>query len=227
MGSALRAWAWLSLLLVCWACSAWGEAPGLRLRDGREVALAGVKVQPPDSLDVIETLTLADPGVTTVDRHGRLRAQVATADGKWLQGALVEAGRAVVAPSADVRPDILSELLRLERVARLAGLGIWADGRAGPWPALEVSAQQGDYVVVHGQVREVARRQQFLYLNFGADWRRDFTARAETRDLRRLAAAGLDLAGLAGRNILVRGYLFEAAGPMIEVTHPAQIEVEP
>ena len=44
---------------------------------------------------------------------------------------------------------------------------------------------------------------------------------------RRLAAAGLDLAGLTGRNILVRGYLFDAAGPMIEVTHPAQIEVEP
>ena len=90
-----------------------------------------------------------------------------------------------------------------------------------------MAAQQGDYVLVRGRVREVARRQEFLYLNFGEDWRRDFTVRAETRDLRRLAAAGLDLAGLAGRNILVRGYLFEAAGPMIEVTHPAQIEVEP
>ena len=144
-----------------------------------------------------------------------------------MQGALVEKGRAIVAPAADVDAALTSELLRLEQGARLAGLGVWADGRVGPWPAQEVAGQPGDYALVRGRVREVARRQEFLYLNFGEDWRRDFTVRAQTRDLRRLAAAGLDLAGLTGRNILVRGYLFDVAGPMIEVTHPAQIEVEP
>ena len=72
----------------------------------------------------------------------------------------------------------------------------------------------------------VARRGAFTYLDFGADWRRDFTLRAESRDLARFARAGLDVAALAGRRILARGWLFESAGPMIELVHPAQIEVE-
>ena len=227
MGSALRAWAWLSLVLVGWTGVAWGEAAALRLGDGREVALAGVKVLQPEGPAVAGGLALTDPTATSIDRLGRMRAQVATGDGTWLQGALVREGRAVVVPAADLAPDVLAALLRLEQAARAAKLGIWADGRLGPWPAQEVAARQGDYVLVRGRVREASRRQEFLYLNFGADWRRDFTVRAETGELRRLAAAGLDLAGLAGRNILVRGYLFDAAGPMIEVTHPAQIEVEP
>ena len=227
MGSALRAWAWLSLLLAGWTGAAWGETAALRLGDGREVALAGVKVLLPEGPVMAPGLTLTDPAAASIDRLGRVRAQIAAADGTWLQGALVREGRAVVVPAADLAPDVLAELLRLEQAARVAKLGIWADGRVGPWPAQEVAARQGDYVLVRGRVREASRRQEFLYLNFGADWRRDFTVRAETGALRRLAAAGLDLAALAGRNILVRGYLFDAAGPMIEVTHPAQIEVEP
>lgn len=220
-------WVWLWLLLAAAVGQACAETPQARLGDGREVALAGVMVPAQPEPAGLEAVTLTDPAATSLDRHGRLRAQVATADGRWLQAALVAAGRAVVVPAADVRPALLDELLGLERTARAARLGIWADGRTGPWPAQEVAARQGDYVLVRGRVREASRRQEFLYLNFGADWRRDFTVRAETGELRRLAAAGLDLAALAGRNILVRGYLFDAAGPMIEVTHPAQIEVEP
>jgi micrococcal nuclease len=223
----MRPWAWVALLVTVGAPCARGQTPPLLLRDGREVVVAGVSMPASARLPAPGPLVLVDPAATSLDRYGRLRAQVATADGRWLQGALVEEGRAIVAPAADVDAAVTGELLRLEQGARLAGLGVWADGRVGPWPAQAVAGQPGDYVLVRGRVREVARRQEFLYLNFGEDWRRDFTVRAEIRDLRRLAAAGLDLAGLAGRNILVRGYLFDVAGPMIEVTHPAQIEVEP
>ena len=83
----------------------------------------------------------------------------------------------------------------------------------------------GAYVLVQGRVREVARVQDFVYLNFGPDWRRDFTVRAPAGFARRLAREGLDLAGLEGRNLLVRGPVFETNGPMIELVHPAQIEV--
>jgi hypothetical protein len=151
---------------------------------------------------------------------------VATPDGRWLQGALVERGLAVAAPAADVDPPVLAELLRLERAARSAGLGVWSEGRAGRWPAERVEAKAGKYVLVRGTVREVARRQEFLYLNFGADRRSDFTVRAEPRQAAALARLGVDLGALVGRTILVRGYLFEVNGPMIEVGHPAQIEVE-
>jgi hypothetical protein len=80
-------------------------------------------------------------------------------------------------------------------------------------------------VLVRGRVRAVARAQEFVYLNFGEDWRRDFTVRAAARDAAGFARQGLDLEQLAGQEVLVRGPLFEANGPMIELVHPAQIEV--
>ena len=78
---------------------------------------------------------------------------------------------------------------------------------------------------MRGRVRAVARAAEFVYLNFGEDWRRDFTVRADARDAARFARQGLDLERLEGREIVVRGLLFEANGPMIELAHPAQIEV--
>jgi hypothetical protein len=66
-----------------------------------------------------------------------------------------------------------------------------------------------------------------LYLNFGEDRRRDFTVRVERATVRAVAGAGLDLAALAGRNVLVRGWLIHSGGPMVEVTGPAQVEVLP
>ena len=64
-----------------------------------------------------------------------------------------------------------------------------------------------------------------MFLNYGRYWKEDFTARADERDARRLAKGGLDLLALEGRDLIVRGTLFVAGGPMVEVLHPAQIEV--
>jgi hypothetical protein len=75
-------------------------------------------------------------------------------------------------------------------------------------------------------VRSVSRRYELTYLDFGADWRRDFTVRAATRSLKGFLRDGLDVAALQGKRILVRGWLFWHAGPMIELVHPRQIEVE-
>jgi hypothetical protein len=132
---------------------------------------------------------------------------------------------AVVAPVADVPAAALEELLGLERAARGEHRGLWATGASGPWPATRVAAEPGDYVLVRGRVRAVARAAEFVYLNFGEDWRRDFTVRADASDAARFARQGLDLERLEGREIVVRGLLFEANGPMIELAHPAQIEV--
>ena len=150
--------------------------------------------------------------------------QVHGVGGAWLQGELVRRGLALAAPAPDVPEPVLAELLGLERAARENGLGLWAGASSGPWPAERVAAARGRYVLVRGRVREVARAQDFVYLNFGEDWRRDFTVRVEARQAARFAKAGLDLQALAGRNIEVRGLLFETNGPMIDVTHRLQIE---
>ena len=79
-------------------------------------------------------------------------------------------------------------------------------------------------MLVRGRVQRVARAQDFVYLNFGDDWRSDFTVRVEARQAVRFARAGLELKALEGRNVEVRGLLFQTNGPMIDLTHPRQIE---
>jgi micrococcal nuclease len=200
------------------------DAQELRLADGRVAVAAGIVLAGPERS--AEGLAPVDPATVALDRHGRLRAQLRAADGGWLQAALVARGEAIVAPADDVPAAALTELLGLERTARAQGIGVWADGAHGPWPAERVAAARGGYVLVRGTVAGLARRGAFTYLDFGTDWRRDFTLRADNRDLKAFARAGLAIESLQGRRILARGWLFESAGPMIELIHPAQIEVE-
>jgi micrococcal nuclease len=65
-----------------------------------------------------------------------------------------------------------------------------------------------------------------IYLNFADDWRSDFTISIE-QDVPALAAAGIDLKGLAGKPVRVRGWIEWRNGPMIAATHPEQLELLP
>jgi len=63
------------------------------------------------------------------------------------------------------------------------------------------------------------------YLNFDADWRSDFTVSVAPRDRRWFANGLAKLIDIKGRLVRVRGWLGWRNGPMIEATHPEQIEV--
>ena len=65
------------------------------------------------------------------------------------------------------------------------------------------------------------------YLNFGQDWRTDFTFSISPRDRRRFEQQGVDLAGLAGRRVRARGWVTLRNGPLIQLTHPEQLEILP
>ena len=215
---------WAAAVLLAMGVVDVATAQELRLADGRSAVLAGIVAIDPPAPGI--RVSLIDPQARSLDRHGRLRGQLRGPDGIWLQAAMVESGLAVVDPATDVAPDTLVELLRLERDARASRRGRWADRSLGPNPAEHVVAAPGAFVLVRGIVREVSRRYDLTYLDFGADWRRDFTVRAATKQLADFARDGLDVAGLVGKRILVRGWLFENAGPMVELAHRLQLEVE-
>jgi hypothetical protein len=70
-------------------------------------------------------------------------------------------------------------------------------------------------------------------VNFGRRWSEDFSVTIQKRNERNFAAAGLDVKGLAGRRVRVRGWV-EARGsagsntggsPWIEAARPEQIEI--
>jgi endonuclease YncB( thermonuclease family) len=209
----------------------------LALADGRTVRLAGIRLpaaKPAVAAQARAQLTglVADHAVrlgTTaapIDRYGDLLAQVEREDGKWLQGALLEQGLAIV----HTRPDESAQakaMLTLERSARQQRLGLWADPVLWPRDAARLADATGSFQIVQGRVRRVARAGDYLYLDFGADWRSDFTVRVQVAEIDGFERAGLDVMGLAGRRIEVRGFVLEAGGPLIEVFDPEQIQILP
>jgi endonuclease YncB( thermonuclease family) len=214
-----------------------------RLADGCIVRLAGIRVPAAGdresaaerfaALARAELGALLDRQVVTLtaaeapyDRYGRLVAQVERADGVWLQGALLERGLAQVQtrPGETARA---GEMLALEQDARAARRGLWAEPAFMAQDAAALDNSPGRFRIVRGRVQRVAPTERYVYLNFGADWRSDFTVRIAPELADSLPAAGLNLAGFAGRMVEVRGLVLEAAGPLIELSHAEQIRVLP
>lgn len=159
-----------------------------------------------------------------VDRYGRLIAHAHLGDGRWLQGELLAAGLARVATTPECR-DRAAEMLAIEAEARAARRGLWGSPVYAVRTPMEVRDQIGAFAVVEGSVLKVGRVKDRVYLNFGADWRDDFTVTVDTTNLPLFEAAGLDPLALAGRRIRVRGWVERYNGPAIEATHAEQIEV--
>lgn len=159
------------------------------------------------------------------DRYGRLRAHlVRTDDGTWVQGALLALGLARVHSLVDDRAAV-GEMLAIERRARAARLGIWSQPRYRVRAASEADAGLGSFQLVEGRVKAAAVVRGRGYLNFGADWREDFTVSIGPRDRRRFEDAGIAVEDYEGHLVRVRGWVDSFNGPMIEATHPEQIEV--
>ncbi|MGF1628903.1 MAG: thermonuclease family protein [Kiloniellaceae bacterium] len=157
------------------------------------------------------------------DRHGRVLAHLFDAEGRWIQGELLRAGLARVYSFADNR-NAVAEMLALEREARAAGRGIWADPFYAVRTAEAAGGWLGGFELVEGRVIAVGQGGGNTYLNFAEDWREDFTVALDRRARKLFEEQGIDLDGYAGKAVRVRGWLKARNGPMIEVTHPEQIE---
>jgi endonuclease YncB( thermonuclease family) len=214
------------------------------LDDGREVRLAAVEVPLPEgspgaaaeaALDALvggDDIVLRRADIET-DRYGRLVAYAyAVRDGDELfaQGELIASGFARVGDHVGGRSCAL-ELLNSENAARAAKLGLWADSHYDVLDAeapTDVLARRGRFALVEGKVVSVRESGATIYVNFGRRWSEDFTVTVLKRNERNFTAAGLDLKGLAGRRIRVRGYIEARGGtgqsPWIEADYPEQIE---
>lgn len=164
------------------------------------------------------------------DRYGRLLAEAFVTH----EGAEIAVGRAMVAQGyARVagRPGgaaCTADLLATERGARAAQLGLWGDpryvSRRAENPG-EVLAERGRFTLVEGKVVSVRESGGTIYVNFGRRWQQDFTVTISKRNERLFTAAGLEPRKLAGRRVVVRGWIEERGGPWIEAAAPEQIEI--
>jgi micrococcal nuclease len=163
-------------------------------------------------------------GSSAQDRNGRTLAHLVRDDGLWVQGEMLRLGFARVYTFPDNR-QLAQEMLEREAQARNEKRGLWAD----PFYAVHDSQSSallelsGTYQIVVGTVRDAAATKDRTYLNFGEDFRSDFTVAIDRADLKRFVDADVNALDLEGKRIEVRGWISKRNGPMIEVTHPEQI----
>ena len=165
-------------------------------------------------------------GDRRADRHGRHLAHLRLDDGTWVQGRLLEDGWARVYSFPDNRA-LVADMLAREQDARRRRAGIWSHANYRVRSPDELPDLIGRFEVAEGTVKAANVVNGTLYLNFGDDWRTDFTLRARRSALDLFETDGIEPASYEGRQVRARGWLKDFNGPMIDVTHPEQIEILP
>lgn len=231
----------------------------LLLEDGREVRLTGIQApklplgrtgfEPwPKADEAREALVALVKGRSAVlkyggariDRHGRVLAHVfvgSAQEERWLQREMLLMGLARVYTFPDNRA-CAAELLDAERQAREAGLEIWQEPFYGVRDAADEEALEeraGRFELVEGSITSAALVRGRIYLNFGEDYREDFTVTVDDKNARLflksepwsslLVNEANAAPVLAGQKVRVRGWVDRYNGPEIEATHPEQIEL--
>jgi micrococcal nuclease len=161
-------------------------------------------------------------GGLKIDRNGRTLAHLYL-DATWVQGAMISAGMARVYTWPDNRACI-DALLAHEREARAASRGIWALRHYRIRNPGELANEVDTFQLVEGQVVAAAERRGRVFLNFGGDYKTDFTVTIAPEDLKLFA---FDPQTLSGKRIRARGWISLLNGPEIQATHPEQIEILP
>ena len=168
------------------------------------------------------------PAKKKLDKYKRTLADVKL-DGKSLNMEMVSVGLAHVYTFPDNSEDVKA-LLDAENKARAAHKGLWADKRWQVTPASGVVPDDwiGQYRLVEGKVKNVVQVKDRIYLNFGDNWRDDFTVEIPQKFIRKFAAQQIDPTTFyRNKTLRVRGVLKPVNGVLVTATHPAQLEVLP
>ncbi|WP_417316831.1 thermonuclease family protein [Emcibacter sp.] len=215
----------------------------LRLEDGRQVRLVGLQAPKlplgregftewpfaKEAKEALEELTLNKQvtlryGGLQTDRYGRALAHLFLPDGTWIQGEMLKAGMARVYSFRDNRTQV-RDMQAIEQEARRKRRGMWGLSYYAIKHHLEAGRFTDSFQIVEGVIKETASVRGRIFINFGEDWKTDFTLVIEGRARRLFQTADIKLADLPGKKIHVRGWLKYYNGPMIQVTHPEQIQI--
>ncbi|WP_411820641.1 thermonuclease family protein [Hyphococcus formosus] len=152
-----------------------------------------------------------------------VRRVIVRSGGATLQERLVTRGACRVRPESG-EYDFIRGLLALEDEARKAQRGLWSLSTYALSTADSANYKIGAYAIIEGKPRCIGKYGSRLFINFGNDFREDFTATATSTNHRKWKKIGIDFNALEGRMIRVRGWVESINGPSIDLQHPLQIE---
>ncbi len=161
------------------------------------------------------------------DTRGVTAATITRANGDDVASQMIGHGLARVYPLPGQDNQALVTLLALENEARVRKAGLWSN------PAFAVQTPEtadtilNSYGIVEGTVVTAMAVKGRYYLNFGSDWKTDFTAQLTKEAITALALPpfNIDWSKLAEQRVRVRGWVEPRNGPMITISSPAQLEL--
>ena len=164
-------------------------------------------------------------GGRKMDRYGRALAHLFLNDGTWVQGEMLKNGMARVYSFDDNRA-IVREMLAEENEANEKSIGIWGLNFYKIKPQENSGRFTNSFQLISGKIVDVATVRSNTYLNFGEDYKTDFTIVVSGRVKKMFEKMDINLANLKDKNIIVRGWLKYYNGPSIDLTHPEQLVID-
>ena len=92
-------------------------------------------------------------------------------------------------------------MFRLEREARIGKQGLWSEDKHADTTTNAADDKYGHYAFVAGVVTKAERIKNKVYLNFGDNWRTDFTATIVAQDLHFFKKTADRPFGVSGQNL--------------------------
>ena len=217
----------------------------VQLHDGRIIRLAGVEfpdfnVQDAGEFALTATEILRDmfKGQAVMiyqtkrkdwGRSNHLGHQIAhiarKSDGAWAQGTLLTLGLAR-AMTTQRNPEMALQMLAVEESARQAKAGLWEKPEYRVLKPEEAEEHLDSFQIVEGMVKSVALKDNRLYINFGVDWKSDFTVSIAPTDKRLFLKAGIDPMQWNNETLRVRGWIRSYNGAYMEIDHPQAVLIE-
>lgn len=147
-----------------------------------------------------------------------------TSDGVWVQGLLLSLGLAQ-ARTTERTPEMAKAMYILEAKARNDKLGLWA-GDTYAIRRSDIADQHIDsFQIVEGRIASAAVKSGRIYLNFGMDWRNDFTVSIASEFKKLFTQQQIDPLDWNRKFIRARGWVRNYNGPFMEITHPEAVEI--
>ena len=160
-----------------------------------------------------------------INRMGHDIAQVERRDDNvWIQGSMVYLGLASVRTTKH-NSEMADQLYKLENAARFKKLGLWAVNNFDVITPEDTADNLESFRIVEGKIVTATLKKNWIYLNFGNDWRTDFTVAISPSDRRAFSEASLDPLEWSGKTVRVRGWIVNYNGPYMEINHVQAIEL--
>lgn len=188
-----------------------------------EAALEYLKSALPENTEIMMYQTrMAKKGRKNRMSH-ELAQIVIKKDKQWIQGEMLAKGF-VYADFSLLSEELANELQTIESTVIKGKTGIWSEDSAYKLQNTE-NVKIGQFGIIEGQIKKVATVRNNVYLNFGDNWKTDFTVMITPALRKKLARDGISTLELAGQTIRVRGWVREYNGPLIELDTPAHLQL--